>query len=344
MSSELDILRELLSALGPGPFKAFPPKSKQVSWNRLARLVKVHRLGSLLARELPAGLPLPEQVRTEWADEYQRQLISAVLRGDCLQTVLDYCARRGIETIVLKGGHLAESYYPHPALRPTDDLDLLIHPQDVKSARATLEKIGGKLQEQTATAGKFLFPDTGIFLELHTGLQTAQRKNPAFAIRIEDFWNDSLPTQLLGQETRVLSPTINLLYLAAHLSHHSFSRLIWFYDLVLLMEKSGGDIDWEELCRKAKEYHCAAQVYYPLLFTGLFFRQTNPRAVLGRLAPSQAKQAITRIFITPDKILKRKLPDRGPMALLNRFLLNDDWGQAIISVFLSSPTISYCSH
>jgi len=323
------LLLDLLSVVGSRPPPIPPSIPEEINWELFSNRVKSHRLGPLFSRKLPGTLPIPNRLREKWENEYQRQLARAVLSGDCLREVLNLFARRGIETIVLKGGQLAETNYPHPALRPADDIDLLIRPGDARAAAAELDSAGFRLQEKSATANKYLYPDTEVFLEVHSDLQTPVRRNPAFAIRIEDFWRGSIPARIAEAETRILSPEINLLYLAAHLSHHSFSRLIWFYDLFLIIEKSGKEIDWEKLSARAGEYRCAGQVYYPLLFTGFFFGRTAPPEALNRLSPHPIKRMITRVFINPAAILEEKIPLAGRRAQKNRFLLNDSWPLAL---------------
>ncbi len=326
------LLLELLSAVGSRPPPIPPSIPEGINWELFQNRVSSHRLGPLFSRKLPESFPLPARIREEWEEAYRRELVRAVLAGGCLRGILDSFARRGIESIVLKGGHLAEKYYPHPALRPADDIDLLIRPGGIDPAAEELEKSGFRLREKTATAEKYLSPDTGIFLEVHSDLQTTERRNPAFAIRIEDFWEGSIPSRIVDRETRVLAPGINLLYLAAHLSHHSFSRLIWFYDLYLILSQSGADIDWDRLAGRAREYRCAGQVYYPLLFTGEFFGRTAPPEALNRLSPQAVKQMITRVFINPAAILEERIPAAGWRTQRNRFLLNDSWSLALKSI------------
>ncbi len=329
MTPEGRLLRSLLTALGgrlPRP-ALLPPE--EINWENFRNRVKQHRIGPLFHRELTGTIPFPDSVWKGWAEEFQLQLARTVLHGDCLRSILDAFSRRSIDSLVLKGSHLGEMYYAHPALRPADDLDLLIRPRDAKPAGEILEQAGGVVQEKTATAGKYLLPETGVFLELHTNLQAPERRNPAFAIRIEDFWRESAPARIAGGETRVLSPTLNLLYLSAHLSHHAFSRLIWFYDLFLVIEKSGGEIEWESFTDRAGEFRCAGQVYYPLLLTGIFFGKTAPESVLARLAPRPVKRLVTRRFISSAAVLEDRTPASGLKARLNRLLLNDSWPLAL---------------
>ena len=336
MTPETSLLLQLFKVITARakPGSVCPPD--QVNWPRFQRLVRRHRLSPLFHRELSGEIRLPSPTRENWENEYYRQLARSVMEQDCLNRILEAFARSGIQSIVLKGPHLAQDYYPHPALRPCDDIDLLIQSDDRLHAARIVHALGFTSLEETATAEKFSQANTEIFLEVHTGLQTPDRRNPSFEIKIEDFWKNSLPTQIVDQPTRVLSPTINLLYLSAHLSHHGFSRMIWFYDLYLVIKKSGESINWERLIEKARGYRCVGQIYYSLLHTGYFFGKTVPEEVLKELAPTPIKRQATLLFISPDAILNRQIPSSGWKALRNRFLLNDDWFLALKKFVIKS--------
>lgn len=333
MNPEARLLFELLHIISGQASPQYISPTNRVDWPRFQELVRHHRLSALFYRELPDDTPLPSSVRKIWQDEYHHQLARTVLEQDCLNRILEAFARSGIKSIILKGPHLAQEYYHHPALRPCDDIDLLIHPDDKMAASRIVQTMGFTSLEETVTAEKFSQANTGIFLEVHTGLQTPDRRNPSFEIEIEDFWENSLPAQIADQPTRLLSPTINLLYLAAHLSHHGFSRMIWFYDLYLVIKKSGDSINWERLIEKADGYRCVGQVYYSLLHTGYFFGRTMPDEVLKQLAPAWTKRQATLLFINSGAILSRQIPISGWKALRNRFLLNDSWIRAFQKYF-----------
>lgn len=333
MTPEARLLLELLPILSGQSSPRSIPQTNRVDWMKFLTLVRRHRLSALFHRELPDDTPLPSPVRETWQDEYYRQLARTVLEQDCLGRILEAFTRSGIKPIVLKGPHLAKEYYPHPALRPCDDIDLLIQPGDKLRASRIVQTMGFTSIDETSTAEKYSQANTGIFLEVHTGLQTPDRRNPSFEIEIEDFWKNSLPAQIADQQTRVLSPTINLLYLSAHLSHHGFSRIIWFYDLYLVMEKSGDSINWDRLIGETHAYRCVGQVYYSLLHTGYFFGKTAPEEVLKQLAPASVKRKATLFFIQPGAILNRQIPTSGWKALRNRFLLNDNWSIAVKKYF-----------
>ena len=59
-----------------------------------------------------------------------------------LDEVLNECERRGLKPIALKGVHLAARVYPHIALRPMNDIDLLFEIDDLRLAEEMLEGLG----------------------------------------------------------------------------------------------------------------------------------------------------------------------------------------------------------
>ena len=48
----------------------------------------------------------------------------------------------GIQHVVTKGGHVREVYYDEPALRPAQDIDVLIHPDDNVAAIRAFQGVG----------------------------------------------------------------------------------------------------------------------------------------------------------------------------------------------------------
>lgn len=336
MGDEGDFLIQLLAGFG----RAASPPPRRIDWPYFTALVKKHRLSALLyyyLRQANGENTLPAPVRKPLENEYQLQLARSVLVSGYLQETLSALRKAGIEILILKGAHLAEAYYPHPALRPFDDVDLLIRPARAEPARALLEAKGYQLLEETESARKFFLLKAqrqgGFFLELHTGLQTPHRKNPSFNIRISDFWEESAPFSYRGVPARVLEPTRNLFYLACHLSHHGFARLIWLYDLHLVMTKSEGGINWDALVEAARRSRSAGLVYYPLKFAGELLGSPVPKSVRTALSPPLYKKLAGGAWLKANR-LERGFPTAGGRGAALRFLLNDSWPLALKSYIL----------
>ncbi len=336
MGGEAGLIIKLLADFGRSSLSPF----YRIDWPYFTALVKKHRLSSLFYYHLRQGngkIILPDPFWKSLQEEYHLQLARSVLKTNYLNEVLTIFPAEGIETILLKGAHLAEAYYPHPALRPFDDIDLLIQPGSAKRARSLLEERGYRLLEKTESAQKFIPLEAqnrgGFFLELHTNLQTPHRKNPSFDIRISDFWKESAPFLYGVVPVRVLQPTRNLFYLACHLCHHGFSRLIWLYDLHLLMSKSAGEINWDELTAEARRSRSAGLVYYPLKFARELLNSPVPNNVLASLAPPLYKKLAGGGRLKASR-MEKGLPTAGVGGAVLRFLLNDSWPLALKSYIL----------
>jgi len=96
-------------------------------WSNLSAHLAAHRLGPLLHWQLREyGISPPAPVRRLLAGLHLRQRGIAATQTSVLAELLARLAAAGIEAVVLKGGALAHAHYPDPALRPMDDLDLLV--------------------------------------------------------------------------------------------------------------------------------------------------------------------------------------------------------------------------
>ncbi|HDL64301.1 MAG TPA: hypothetical protein ENH12_02805, partial [Proteobacteria bacterium] len=155
MNPEARLLLELLRIISDQSSPLSISPTNQVDWLRFQELVLRHHLAALFSQELPEDTPLPSPVRDQWETEYHRQLARKVLEQDCLSRILKAFDRSGIKVIVLKGPYLAQKYYPHPALRPCDDIDFLIHPADKPTASRIIREMNFSVVEETATAEKF---------------------------------------------------------------------------------------------------------------------------------------------------------------------------------------------
>jgi hypothetical protein len=331
MVAECQLLGDLLRYLGQQSKRYSVCPERQIDWSLFLDLVRRHRLAGLFYRELqdsPWRALIPPRIWEDLKEEFHSQLARTVLNQDQLHRILSFFKRKGIDSIVLKGSHLAEGYYPHPALRPGDDIDILIQPRDRESVYSFIEENNWKFLSGTPPGYKGVFLNLKnryqLFLEVYTDLQTGQRRNPSFAVKVDDFWQSARQSVVAGVPTRVLEPTLNLFYLSAHLSQHGLSRLLWFYDLHLVITKSGSEINWDELVKKSIGYRSAPQVYYALFFTREFFQDPVPETVLESLSPAPYKKILARPFLNKGQILKGEVI----FPLLVRFMLNDNWLRA----------------
>lgn len=148
----------------------FPSECEQLrylsvnQWNRLLRwlhtsglaLYIFDRLGSISRSDI-----LPQPI----LGALQRNLEDNSLRTNaliCQLESLDYeLTRAGIRFAVLKGFSLFPDSVPHPELRSQLDLDLLLEPNDLCTARKILERRGYTLHAASNRTWEFKTPRAG---------------------------------------------------------------------------------------------------------------------------------------------------------------------------------------
>lgn len=185
----------------------------------------------------------------------------------------------GRQVILLKGGALLETIYRgQVGLRPLSDLDLLIKAADLPAIEAVLHRRGCR---PLSPSSLFFVNDAAAF-DLHldlAGETRVRRKALAFHFEAEALWREASPLDPQDPTILVLSPLHQVLYLAVHALKHSFSRLIWFVDLGLLLPH----VRWEELVDRAAAAGALRALAYALVGLQRLLGVKVPPELLGRL-------------------------------------------------------------
>jgi hypothetical protein len=192
---------------------------KSLDWQALLSFAETHGVLPIFCKN-HSGV-LPEQfaapARCQWT-------LSAWLATE-LQGVLEQFGLHGIEVLPLKGPLLAESLYGSVSLRPCDDLDLLVQPQDFVRAQSLLTDLGfvavseADDYHQTWMRG-------ATCVELHFAV--APPSSPS--MDLSGAWKRGHSVSFRGASARFFSKPDLLIYLTLHGIKHDFARLIWVID------------------------------------------------------------------------------------------------------------------
>lgn len=179
-------------------------------------------------------------------------------------------AARGVATLALKGLALALRYYRDFGLRPMDDIDLLVRPDDVPEALACLYALGLEPTERIPMAcwpPRPGAPNLGTAAVTHgCGFVTHAPRTPggrpepearqldlhwaALSTNCthradERFWEAATPLELHGGiRTLALSPAHELVHVLGHgLRWNSLPSIRWVADAARVI--ASGAVDWE---------------------------------------------------------------------------------------------------
>jgi Uncharacterised nucleotidyltransferase len=193
------------------------------------------------------GTPLAETpIGQGFHQAYRLHALDAGLHEVEMARVLRRLDAEGIVAIVVKGWAAAR-HYSEAGLRQYTDLDLLIRPDQVRTAQAVLA----------------LPPRIDYPVDLHEG-----------AVHLDVLSFDDLAARTerlkLGElNVHVPSPEDHLRILALHALRHGIFRPVWLVDLAVAMEARRADFDWARCLgpdpRRADWVACAVGLSHRLL-------------------------------------------------------------------------------
>jgi hypothetical protein len=236
------------------------PPSDDIDWDRLRGLA-----GLGLAPYLVACLEraqrwerVPARVRNQLNAIHRANGMAHLLRLRALRGVLAAFDNAGISVVVLKGMALAHLVYTEPTLRPMQDVDLWLSPDQLEAGAETLRRAGFQFPHRTyegrwtpgaARGGDdraLEVPGTPIFFELHGTLPSWDGFPVAFTTAA---WTRAQSAPLGDVVARVLAPEDLLLHVALHLARrHLFrSGLQGVVDLTLVLERWRDRWQWDAL-------------------------------------------------------------------------------------------------
>ena len=217
--------------------------------------------------------------------------------------------RAGVQAIILKGAHLAWTLYPEAAQRPMNDIDLLVREADLPAAEKSLADCGYHPSQSMVSErlnrhqgyhlhlskGNGSIPVVELHWELLAGRGDRRQVGTGW------FWGRGEAFQPAegGMHALGLEPTANLLYLAAHLflKHQGGSdRLLWLYDIALMLERRGGDVDWATALDEVERLGWGEALHAALRAAQEELDAAVPEWVLAELAIRYPVAAPERVF------------------------------------------------
>ncbi len=315
--------------------------SRQVDWDDLAVRAIVLGLAPQLHHRLSQwSLQPPPRAAAKLAVTHQAQSKRNAAIYAQLDELLAACADANLHPTALKGVHLAASYYPAPALRPMNDIDLLFTPAELPRAEALLTRLGYGGKHKSAEMGAGVTKHTSAFRR--AGEQTAT-VNPYLSaagermvephISLEESWfglkvditpgvRQRAEMATLGElPCLTLSPDDLLLHLCLHFCFHLIEGAPAFVQLTDLLIVSGsGRVNWPVFTGRARQYRAAPYALAALSLAQKLLSAPAPPDVLDKLAqaaPGRLRRRIAGLGLT--YILRRT--QQKPLVTIRQRLL-----------------------
>ncbi len=257
-------------------------------WDAIYQVSEKYRVTPLLyhrLKHLDVPAPLLKKLKTAYIANHW---INTELYRE-LSKILSTLQQADIPVIVLKGAHIAEKVYGNIALRPMNDLDILIKKTDLFAAEKKLLEMGYTSSRETDIEEicaeyhqlpAFIKPNAAV--EIHW---TIEYPTSPFTIDVEGLWKRAQPATIAGIETLVLSPEDLLLHLCLHTAYHHIFQfgLRPFYDIWETIRHY--DIDWEQVQHRSHEWDANNSIYLALYLAKTSFDANVP--ILEKLKPAK---------------------------------------------------------
>jgi len=247
-----------------------------------------HDVLPLFADRMAASAAVSPDLRARYRLEAQMAAAADLAAERALRSLLAALSQRGIDTLVIKGSHLAYTHYARPDLRARIDTDLLIA-RDAREAaddvltRELRYEAGSKLSgELTATQQAYVMTTQGRvvhMVDLHWRLASPQVF--AHALSFHEMLAESVPIPALAASARGPCDMHALIIACMHrVAHHhdEADRFKWLYDIHLLASRLT-DAEWERFTTLATERGIAAVCREGLERTARWFETSIPARV-----------------------------------------------------------------
>ena len=300
LSREQQFLVSVCSAaVKKSPTNPTPPKG--IDWQMFVALARDHFVVPLVHSRIRLGMPeVPDSVQSYLRDECDRAALRNLQIAARLVAIAEAFSAADISVVPLKGICLAARYYSDVGLRSTNDIDLLIDPQDFQQALHVLRELGyRRVSNETRLEvpesfeedhylfyHSFHIASNGTLVELHIRLHPNPKLLPIGADEIEA----TEEVQRIGNMALpVMSDALQFTYLATHGARHDWRRLQWVCDIGTMLRRATEEetIQWLAFARKLHLRNPAVQAL------------VIANRLLGVPLPSEARRCLPKFVAYP---------------------------------------------
>lgn len=266
---------------------------QDLDWAGLYREVVMHQVHLAVYASLSEtlGTALPADIAEAYKKRVLFHLKYNILLTNELTHVLDLLLSHGVRVLPFKGPVLGQVAYGNSAQRPFGDLDLLIAPEDFKTAERLLLTHGYGTRLSLGTLRKRLFlhlesgycfshEKYGFEVDLHTRIAAPRY---SYALDFEGLWDRSQEITLGNTSVRAPGAPDLVNILCWHGVKHQWAILKSVCDVAEMVEATP-DLDWDIVRWQAQSLHATG-----ILHVGL----TLAHDLLGAELPREVRREMT---------------------------------------------------
>ncbi|MBI2424765.1 MAG: nucleotidyltransferase family protein [Candidatus Hydrogenedentes bacterium] len=220
-----------------------------------------------------------------------------------------------VDFVLIKGLYLSAEIYGTLASRPTSDVDILVHREDMERADRCLAELGYALsggrawQEAHHFHAVYRHPSFKTCLELHWHVSPP---DSPFKIDVADLWAGARRVTIGGRAVRVLSPEHTLIHLAIHGAYqHAYQEgLRVLCDVAMCVKRYEDEMDWAAVAAVARSWRAEKCTALTLSLAGALLGTPLAQTDLDGLCPRSAYEeqiAVAEQIVFQEKAVSRKV-------------------------------------
>ncbi len=310
-----------------------------IDWDVFKRGLGYHGLGPLAYMSLKAYADtLPPDIVGTLKATYYASLKQVVAFEEHFFILEAACAQQGLLMVPFKGMAIVEDLYAENPVRPSCDIDVLVHREDIDQVITVMEGLGFEKElsglkesywrtQYHIALRKNVHGRRPLVVEVHWDIDYPRKGRPL----LPEKFNRLREIAVGGRKVKILSVEDTFFGLALH--QRRFGQVLNLKDVCdmgRLLKKYAATFDWDYIIRESRSSRLRATVYFALFQVKFFFDIHVPEQVMAVLAvPSFQKKMIERFirrntfWDDPDYNLKDRF-------LKVHFLLYDDiWEPAV---------------
>lgn len=164
----------------------------------------------------------------------------------------EFLNKRGLSYVIMKGQTLSP-FYPHPLMRSCGDIDFYCPPESYQQTQKVIEERLGITMIHDRSEIHDNFQIEGFDFEMHsalTRLSFPSHQRQWEKLAAEELMHHPQTMTLHGREVAILPPTLNAVFVFAHLMEHFEEKVLGLKqltDFAMVINACRHDIDRERL-------------------------------------------------------------------------------------------------
>jgi hypothetical protein len=225
-------------------------------------------------------------VLPRWKDFTDQTELAAKVQLKAAAEVASAFLSNGIDAVFVKGVALAASVYARP-VRPFNDLDVLIKPEQLRAAHRTLVTLGYAPNNALGNPTELDYvreslPGFRICIDLHWDFTAEDGMQAGVRMPLGEI----LARKKVVQGIPTPSPEDALLFAAANFSRKCAEPLILLFDLAQMIQHP---VEWEQVVTRAGQWGLKTPLWVGLSLARRMLSAEVPARVLEQLSPSPKK-------------------------------------------------------